>query len=263
MEYPMMVNDGTQADLDFARFVVEHEIAHTWFPFYMGINESRYAFMDEGWATTFELLIGRQDMGAARAENFYKRFRVSGWINDANAEEDLPIITPANMLRNASYGNNAYGKPSLGYLAVKDMLGDALFKKCLHEYINRWHGKHPIPWDFFNTFNEVAGRDLGWFWRNWFFSNYYIDLGIGEVAKSADGYTISLTNTGGFAAPLDVVIVYTDGSTETLHQTAELWKANERQATVTVRTGKTIQSVQLKGGIFMDANEADNTWKAK
>jgi len=263
MEYPMMVNDGTQADLDFARFVVEHEIAHTWFPFYMGINESRYAFMDEGWATTFELLIGRQDMGTARAENFYRRFRVSGWINDASAEEDLPIITPANVLRNASYGNNAYGKPSLGYLAVKDMLGDALFKKCLHEYINRWHGKHPVPWDFFNTFNEVAGQDLNWFWRNWYFSNYYIDLGIGKVAKSADGYTLSLTNTGGFAAPADVVMVYTDGSTETLHQAAALWKANERQATVTVRTGKTIQSVQLKGGIYMDANEGDNTWKAK
>ncbi len=52
MEYPMMVNDNTTDDPLFSRFVVEHEIAHTWFPFYMGINESRYAFMDEGWATT-------------------------------------------------------------------------------------------------------------------------------------------------------------------------------------------------------------------
>ena len=37
MEYPMMVNDATQEELNFARFVAEHEIAHTWFPFYMGI----------------------------------------------------------------------------------------------------------------------------------------------------------------------------------------------------------------------------------
>jgi len=263
MEYPMMVNDGTQADLDFSRFVAEHEIAHTWFPFYMGINESRYAFMDEGWATTFELLIGREDMGTARADNFYRRFRVNSWINDPNAEEDLPIITPANVLRNAAYGNNAYGKPSLGYLAVKDMLGDALFKKCLHEYISRWHGKHPIPWDFFNTFNDASGRDLNWFWSNWYFSNYYIDLGIAAVTKSSGGYAVSIKNTGGYAAPVDVVVTYTDGSSETLHQTAELWKADQKQAVVSLRTGKTIQSVQLKGGIFMDANEADNNWKAQ
>ena len=44
MEYPMMVNDNTTENLDFSRFVAEHEIAHTWFPFYMGINETRCGF---------------------------------------------------------------------------------------------------------------------------------------------------------------------------------------------------------------------------
>ena len=56
MEYPMMANDESYPDTTFSRFVAEHEIAHTYFPFYMGINETRYAFMDEGWATTFEYL---------------------------------------------------------------------------------------------------------------------------------------------------------------------------------------------------------------
>ena len=54
MEYPMMANDESYPDTTFSQFVAEHEIAHSYFPFYMGINESRYAFMDEGWATTFE-----------------------------------------------------------------------------------------------------------------------------------------------------------------------------------------------------------------
>ena len=263
MEYPMMVNDGTQEDLDFSRFVAEHEIAHTWFPFYMGINEARYGFMDEGWATTFELLIGRKDLGVARAENFYKRFRVNGWINDPSAEEDLPIITPANVLRGVAYGNNAYGKPSLGYLAVKDWLGDDLFKKCLHEYMARWHGKHPLPWDFFYSFNNTAGKNLNWFWTNWYFSNGYIDLAIQDVKKSAGGYTVSIQNIGGYAAPVDVQIHYADGSTDTLHQTVELWSSNQKMASVNISTKKKIQSVVLNGGIFMDANEADNSWTAK
>ena len=63
MEYPMMVNDSHTNDIRFSQFVQDHEIAHTYFPFYMGINESRYAFMDEGWATTFELLIGTNEVG--------------------------------------------------------------------------------------------------------------------------------------------------------------------------------------------------------
>ncbi|MEP6712449.1 MAG: M1 family metallopeptidase, partial [Ferruginibacter sp.] len=176
MEYPMMVNDSSTPDTLFSRFVVEHEIAHTWFPFYMGINEHRYGFMDEGWATALELLIGRSDMGINKAENFFKQFRVNGWINDASSEEDLPIITPGNVLTGAGLGNNEYGKAALGYLAVKDLLGDDLFKKCLLAFMDRWHGKHPIPWDFFYSFNDVSGKNLNWFWDSWYFSHGYIDL---------------------------------------------------------------------------------------
>src|ERR1700722_4239305 len=76
MEYPMMANDETYEDTVFARFVAEHEIAHSYFPFYMGINESRYGFMDEGWATTFEYLIGIADLGPEKADEDYREFRV-------------------------------------------------------------------------------------------------------------------------------------------------------------------------------------------
>ncbi len=263
MEYPMMVNDGSQQDLNFSRFVAEHEIAHTWFPFYMGINENRFGFMDEGWATTFELLIGRADLGVERAENLYKLFRVQQWIKDASQEEDLPIITPANVLRGASYGNNAYGKPSLGYLAMKDLLGDRLFRKCLHGYIERWHGKHPIPWDFFYSFNDISGKNLNWFWSNWYFSNYYIDLAIQKVQTLKTGYSVTLQNIGGYVAPVDVVATYTDGTTESLHQTPAIWETNQKTSMVTISTKKKIKSLQLKGGIFMDADESNNSWNAQ
>ncbi len=260
MEYPMMVNDASTKDLTFSRFVAEHEIAHTYFPFYMGINESRYAFMDEGWATTFEFLIGIADLGAEKAISSYQNFRVKKWINDAASEQDLPIITPANVLKGVAYGNNAYGKPSLGYLAVRDMLGDDLFKKCLHGYMDRWHGKHPIPWDFFNSFNDISGKDLNWFWSNWYFSNGYIDLAIQKVEKDKNGTNITIKNIGGFAAPVDVVVSFADGTIETFHQTSEIWHENQKQATVKITTPQKVKSVQLKGGIFMDADESNNSW---
>ncbi|PWT99155.1 MAG: aminopeptidase [Bacteroidetes bacterium] len=262
MEYPMMVNDGSQQDLNFSRFVAEHEIAHSWFPFYMGINEHRYGFMDEGWATTFELLIGRADLGVEKAENFYKQFRVQGWIKDPGMEEDLPIITPANVLINAAYGNNAYGKPSLGYLAVKDLLGDDLFKKCLHGYMDRWHGKHPFPWDFFYSFNDISGKNLNWFWNNWYFTNYYIDFAIQKADKTNSGYSVSIQNIGGYVAPVDIVVNYIDGTNESFHQTPGIWEKDQKTAIVNVATKKQVQSIQLKGGIFMDADESNNSWKA-
>ncbi|RZM21588.1 MAG: M1 family peptidase, partial [Pedobacter sp.] len=93
MEYPMMANDETYADTNFSRFVAEHEIAHTYMPFYMGINETRYGFMDEGFATFFENLIGTADLGKEKADELFKQFRVDYWANDHSQEEDISIIT--------------------------------------------------------------------------------------------------------------------------------------------------------------------------
>jgi hypothetical protein len=259
MEYPMMVNDSHFDDVRFAQFVQDHEIAHTYFPFYMGINESRYAFMDEGWATTFELLIGTAEVGKEKADSLYKQFRIKGWIHDRSTAEDLPVITPSSELR-GGYGNNSYGKPSLSYFALKDMLGDELFKKALHIYMDNWNGKHPIPWDYFNSMSTGSGKDLNWFFYNWFFTNYYIDLNLQNVTKANDGYTFSIKNIGGFAVPFDVKLTYSDGTSESFHQTPIVWEQNPKQIAVHIKTEKTVKSAVLDGGIFMDADENNNKW---
>lgn len=262
MEYPMMVNDQSFADTSISRFVAAHEIAHTWFPFYMGINESRYAFMDEGWATAFEYLINQVDMGPDRAAQLFRQFRVNGWINNPATVQDLPIITPADMVKGAAYGNNAYGKPALGYLALKELLGDAAFRTALHAFMARWHGRHPIPWDLFNTVNDVTGRDLDWFWERWFFRNSYIDLGVTGVTRTPAGHQVTLANIGGMPAPVDLVVTFADGGTRTLHQTPAIWEANGDRATVSVPGSAAIRSVTLDGGIWMDADPSNDRWSA-
>lgn len=261
MEFPMMVNDSSTPDLEFTQFVLNHEVAHTYFPFYMGTNETRYAHMDEGWATALEYLIGQAQLGKEKAEANYKMFRVERWINDPSTEQDQPIISMSTQLSGSGYGNNAYVKPSLAYLGLKDMFGDDAFKKYLLAYMERWNGKHPIPWDFFYSVNDVSGQDLNWYWNSWFFSNNYIDLAIDKVAIKGSSYTLSLKNTGGFAVPFDVKITYVDGNTKTIHQTPAFWRSNQKAGTIQFAGGKGIAAIVVDGGIFMDATPANNTWK--
>lgn len=255
MEYPMMCNDSQMGDPIFAQLVQDHEVAHTYFPFYMGINETRYAFMDEGWATTFEYLIGIAEHGKEAADKFYKKFRVERYINDKSTEQDQPIISMSTQVSDAGYGNNSYGKASLSYLALKDLLGDDLFKKSLHAYIENWNGKHPIPWDYFNSINTASGKNLNWFFNNWFFTNNYIDLSIKEVAANK----IAVENIGGFAIPFDVLITYADNSTETIHQSPAVWEKNQKMASITLKNSKKIKQVKLDGGIFLDATPKNNS----
>src|SRR5947208_15437076 len=107
----MMAKYETYQDTVFSRFVAEHEIAHTYMPFYMGINETRYGFMDEGWATTFEYLIGIADMSAEKAAASYRQFRIQRMTNDLSGSEQIPIIAPGDALASSpGFSHIEYGK---------------------------------------------------------------------------------------------------------------------------------------------------------
>lgn len=258
-----MANDRSYNNLNFARFVAEHEISHTYMPFYMGINETRYGFMDEGWATTFEYLIGINDLGKKDESQTFKRFRINRWEQSKSPLYEIPVITPGDAITGAGLGINEYGKAALGYLAMKDLLGNKEFKKCLQGYISRWHGKHPNPWDFFYTFNSISGQNLNWFWRNWFFSTNYIDMGISNVSKTENGYTVGINNIGEMDTPVDIDLHFTDGSSQTIHETPSIWKSNQKHDNVNISTDKLLQSVYLDGSIWEDADMSNNSWKAE
>jgi hypothetical protein len=59
-----------------------------------------------------------------------------------------------------------------------------------------------------------------------------------------------------------VIATYDDGSNESFHQTPIVWERNQKEIVVNIKTQKTVKSLKLEGGIFMDANEKDNTWTA-
>jgi len=215
--------------------------------------------MDEGWATTLEYLIGQVDLGEDKAAENFKQFRVNRWIKNRNLKSiQVPIVTRGELTPGNILGDNEYGKPALAYLALKDMLGDALFKKSLLEFMGRWHGKHPIPWDFFYSISNASGKNLDWFWNNWFFSSNYIDLSIQKLNPVKKGYDLIIDNIGGFAVPFDVNVTYADGSMQTIHQTPEVWHKDQKQATILLLSAKKIASVSIDGGIWMDADVSNN-----
>ncbi len=259
MEYPMMVNDNSEPNnLADSRLTADHEIAHTWFPFMMGINETRYAFMDEGWATFFEYQIGEVENGKEMNDEMFKDFRVKRYISDPSQEQDQPIIALSSQVSGVGYGNNAYVKPALAYLALKDLLGDELFKKALHHYIITWQGKHPIPWDFFYSINAGSGKNLDWFWNNWFFSNHYIDLKINSAKVIGKNVVLTIENVGGFAIPFNVNLTDTTGKIRSQHFTPAVWKDKQSTIKITIPASGTVRSVQLDGGVFMDYTPKDN-----
>lgn len=263
MEYPMMVNDASYENFLYARRLQNHEMLHTYFPFYVGINETRYAYMDEGWVTAFEYLLGIAENGRHIADSSFKAFRSNRYISDNTSENDQPMITQSWQQSGIGYSSNSYGKPALSYLALKDYLGDTLLKKALHHYMQLWKGKHPVPWDFFNAMNTGTGMNLNWFFKNWFFSNHYIDLKIENVQTLEDGYAVFVENTGGFAMPFDATAEFYDGTTWVMHYTPAIWKKSEKAFVFKIPHNKPLKEIRIDGGIFVDHTPENNTYLMK
>jgi hypothetical protein len=259
-EYPMMANDAAGGPFaQVSGFVAAHEILHTWFPFYTGINESRYPFMDEGVTTAFEYHATTGLYGADTAKYLFTLIR-SGEGQPDIVWYDVPIITPFDQIRQY-YGSNyiAYGKPALAFLALEDMIGKENYVALFQEFINRWNGKHPMPWDMFNTFNAVSDEDLTWFFYQWFFTPSFLDLAITDVQPADGGYDLEVANVGGAPMPFDVVVTHADGSVETIHQTSAIWK-DTQTATIRIETVGDVQSIAIDTGLFIDADAPNNTW---
>ncbi|MFT4015766.1 MAG: M1 family metallopeptidase [Agriterribacter sp.] len=257
MEYPMMVNDVPVAGAVGSFSLTSHEIFHTMFPFYMGINETKYGWMDEGWATLGEWLLTPMYL-----PNEIDSFAMAAYQNVAGKEIDLPIMTPTTQLQGmyyeseTSFSINSYPKPALGYLYVKDMLGDELFFKALHHYIKTWNGRHPVPYDFFNCMNEGSGKNLNWFWKTWFFDMGYPDLAIASVKPKR----VTIASKGNKPAPVDITVYFADNTTEKIHRSIAVWEKGNKTVAIPVSGSKKIIKVELGSFYNADADKSNNVW---
>jgi len=258
MEYPMMVNDNPTAKREDAITLTDHEIFHTMFPFYMGINETKHGWMDEGWATIGEWLISPMI-----DSTIVDDYGISATAISSGTINDTPVMTLTPDLKGAGTFTNSYPKPAMGYLFIKDYLGDELFTKALHHYIEQWHGKHPMPFDFFYSMNEGAGKNMDWFWKRWFFEGGVNDLGLVSADQTADGYMIKVENRGGRPLPVDLTLTYTDNSAEKLHQTIGVWEKGDKVIAVPLKTTRKLKRITLGSAHVPDKFDNNNFLNVK
>jgi hypothetical protein len=255
MEYPMMVNDNPLENRADAISLTDHEIFHTMFPFYMGINETKYGWMDEGWAT-----IGEWLLSPMIDSTIHDDYGMEAYNKTAGKETDLPISTLTTQESGIASFLNSYPKPALGYLYVKDMLGDSLFFKGLHYYISHWSGKHPDPFDFFYSMNAGTGKNMDWFWKRWFYDNGYPDLAIGPVKKTGTHYELTIKSVGTKPVPVDLTIFFQDNTTMKIHRTVSCWEKNNRSIGLHFSSPKKVIKMILGSLYIPDVNKADNVY---
>ncbi|MEL0457468.1 M1 family metallopeptidase [Flavobacteriaceae bacterium SZ-1-7] len=200
MEYPMICwnygrpdEDGTYSDrVKYGMMgVITHEVGHNFFPMIVNSDERQWTWMDEG-LNTFVQYVAEQDFGEkypsalSPQDKHFPSDRGPAKMIIPYMGGDQNFIAPimTKGLNTYQFGNNAYGKPATALNILREtVMGRELFDYAFKEYANRWMFKHPTPEDFFRTMEDASAFDLDWYWRGWFYTTDWVDIGVKEVKK--------------------------------------------------------------------------------
>jgi hypothetical protein len=238
--------------------VTDHEFGHNWFPMIVGSNERRYAWMDEG----FNTFINHYSSNAFNNGEFPSTLnQTRRYLNYFVNESREGIDTYPDVANAGNLGMIAYNKPAMGLLMLREyILGPERFDNAFKSYIKAWAFKHPLPADFFNHMENVAGENLSWFWKGWFYGNGNIDLGINSVIPYGGNYLAIITNKGDFPMPVLLEITFADDSKERVMLPVEIWQRGDTWNHM-IKSTKAIKSVVIDPDkILPDINLGNDSW---
>jgi hypothetical protein len=261
MEYPGIVFCHHSSQNASLWGVTSHEFGHNWFPMIVGSNERKFGWMDEGFNTFINTLA---DKDFNKGEYFQKAQDMHNlkYMFGDNAD---PIMQVPDVIQSYNIGLEVYAKPAVGLTILREtILGEDRFDYAWREYVKRWAFKHPTPYDFFKTMEDAAGEDLGWFWKEWFYTNYKFDAAATDVRYNgkdpAKGAIITLENLQKMAFPLEIEVLYETGAKERVKLPVEIWQRGSKW-TLKLNSTKTIIGVEVDPDHRLpDVNAANNVW---
>ncbi|MFL5617636.1 MAG: M1 family aminopeptidase, partial [Gemmatimonadaceae bacterium] len=267
MEYPMLVMEAKSDDKYDLYNVVTHEIGHNWFPMLVGSNERVHMWQDEGFNTFINTFSeGRRypERGDQMARAHDERRYVEAAMK---ANSDKPIDVMPDRIDPRLLGLASYVKPSVGLqLLRQEIMGPEAFDDAFRTYIQRWAFKHPTPTDFYRTMEDVGGRRLDWFWREWFRENPHFDQAIDTVLTRQNGDTqqvvVAFGNRARGVLPIHARFTFSDGSTERYDYPAEVWSTNTtRYVRQYAFRSKTLRRIELDPDErLVDIDRSNNGW---
>ena len=275
MEYPMMTLIGGDRSDPSLFGVTYHEIAHMWYPMMVGTNEKAYTWMDEG-LTSFNTNEGVAAFFDGSAENrpeidAWDRARQSHYalagtglaVEPMRHNDRYPIgggTRDVDPVQGSARTVASYSTPAVVLHALRWMYGEGRFFEAFDAYGEAWRGKHPTPYDLFNTFETRLGEDLDWLWTPTLFDTWTVDHAVVSVEAGPDAVVVTIEDQGRAPMPAPVRVTYADGRTEEQTVPVATWLGGATSATLRFTAGE-VARVEVDPDVFtLDADRTDNVF---
>ena len=200
--------------------VTAHEFAHSWFQHILASNESKHEWMDEGFTSFISDLAMETVMPAKQGEESKNPFE-SAYDNYrflVKTSGEQPLSTHADRYDfNQSYGISAYSKGEVFLAQLGYIIGVENLMKTLKRYYYDYKLTHPTPNDIKRSAEKVSGANLDWYLVDWTQTTNTIDYAVKAVSEDKTKTKITLERIGRMPMPIDLLVVYEDGTQETFY----------------------------------------------
>lgn len=264
MEYPMFIMSGVGA--------ADHETGHQWWPMMVGVNETWYGFMDEGFNQYMNILSDADAKG--QPPNLDGLGQVYGRVS--GNEREAALMWDANY-GGPMYGFQAYVKAPMMLSMLGGIVGDTAVWRAMSEYANVWRFKHPSPWDYASFMDDALHRDLGWFWYSWLFTTDAVNGSIQQVTTEGPRTAVTVRQDGQMPSPVTLQVRFTpqgpairpmpnstmtDSVTAVVRYPVDVWFGGSRTFQADLRFGaRKIEKIVLDPHCrFPDRDPTDNVW---
>ena len=168
LDGPALLTTYGEQDPDGLAAVVAHEMAHLWWGILIGGDSNKHGFIQEGLATVSSMLYLAETRGAEAAGAELDAWVIGPALDllaAGDAVVDVPIADgQSETLRSAA----AYGKGSLGFLAIREEIGAEAFEAALRDLATRHTWGEITPDQLRQAFETASGQDLTGLWSHWF-----------------------------------------------------------------------------------------------
>jgi len=201
MEYPTLFTAGTRVlpsrnVLD-PEGVIVHEFGHGYWYGLAANNEFEAAWLDEGFNTYSTGRVLAAVYGPGAMPFVFKGFPIDWFLRvpkifDFETNRVAAIHTVRfdpvtawswKFYNRGSYAANVYMRAATLLSTLEGLLGDPVWPRIMRTYHMRFRYKHPTKADFIGVVNEVAGRDMTWFFNELLDSTRNFDYGVAELSS--------------------------------------------------------------------------------
>lgn len=193
-----------------------HELAHSWFQHVLATNEAKHEWMDEGFTSFISALCSNEIRNQNKENPFENSY--NGYYQLVQSGKEQPQTTHADRYaENMPYGIAAYSKGAIFLSQLGYVIGQDKLMETIQKYYEDFKFKHPVPNDIKRTAEKVSGMELDWYLTDWTQTTNTIDYEIKEVVADGEKTKINMNRIGLMPMPIDILVVYNDGSQETFY----------------------------------------------